>query len=286
MRATTAILLSATASTLALPALAADYDPPIFVEEVAAAPWVPVEIGSGWYLRGDVTYTAATRTADPFAFRTYDAVGDTYASDSFDSASLNEDFSFGGGVGYHFTDLFRMDATLDYGRLRFGGENETAAPCPDPFGGPVDTGCRTEASGEASVWSGLLNAYVDLGTVSGFTPYVGAGAGYSYLSWDAIRNQAYCVDGVAACADPAYLGETSHPGESDWRFTWAVMAGVAWDATQNIKVDLGYRYRRIEGGDMFGFNSTDTAAGATGVQGRDSALSQHQVRVGLRYSLW
>ena len=33
---------------------AADYDPPIYVEE--AAEYVPVEVGSGWYLRGDVGY--------------------------------------------------------------------------------------------------------------------------------------------------------------------------------------------------------------------------------------
>ena len=37
-----------------LHALAADYDPPIYVDE--APEYQPVEIGSGWYLRGDVGY--------------------------------------------------------------------------------------------------------------------------------------------------------------------------------------------------------------------------------------
>ncbi len=33
---------------------AADYDPPIVIDD--AAEYVPVEVGSGWYLRGDVGY--------------------------------------------------------------------------------------------------------------------------------------------------------------------------------------------------------------------------------------
>ena len=30
---------------------------------------------------------------------------------------------------------------------------------------------------EHNVWSGMANGYVDLGTIAGFTPYVGAGIG-------------------------------------------------------------------------------------------------------------
>ncbi len=55
MRYKTGIVLALAAATL-LPAaaLAADYDPPIYVDE--APEYVPVEVGSGWYLRGDVGY--------------------------------------------------------------------------------------------------------------------------------------------------------------------------------------------------------------------------------------
>ena len=33
-------------------ASSADYDPPIYVDQ--APDYVPVEVGSGWYLRGDI----------------------------------------------------------------------------------------------------------------------------------------------------------------------------------------------------------------------------------------
>jgi len=38
------------------PAQAADYDPPVYVDQ--APDYQPVEVGSGWYLRGDVSYLA------------------------------------------------------------------------------------------------------------------------------------------------------------------------------------------------------------------------------------
>ena len=49
-----ALLLAAAALGPLPAAYAADYDPPIIVEE--ATEYVPVEVGSGWYLRGDVGY--------------------------------------------------------------------------------------------------------------------------------------------------------------------------------------------------------------------------------------
>ena len=45
------IFLGAAALFAATPALAADYDPPPLLEP--APEYQPVEIGNGWYLRGD-----------------------------------------------------------------------------------------------------------------------------------------------------------------------------------------------------------------------------------------
>ena len=38
------------------------------------------------------------------------------------------------------------------------------------------------------------------------------------------------------------------------------MAGVAYDVTKNFKLDVGYRYRHIEGGDMFDSTRTTRLA--------------------------
>lgn len=127
----------------AVPALAADYDPPIYIEE--APEYVPVEIGSGWYLRGDISYSAA----NPL----YNFPGVAHRR-----------IGVGVGFGYHLSDNFRTDLTVGYlGSDRFF------------YNDGIDV---IDASYTA--WSGLISGYYDIATVAGFTPYVGAGVGLTY----------------------------------------------------------------------------------------------------------
>lgn len=264
-------------SLAALPAgvaVAADYEPPAAVEEV------PVEVGSGWYLRGDVGYVASN-SVGTYRYRTFDPATATYGSADFSSARQNDPFTYGIGVGYHFSDLFRADVTADGMETRFRGETASLNPCTPALAG---TTCRSEDSSNMSAWSFMANGYVDLGTVSGFTPYVGAGAGYTYVSWNTLKSDLYCVG--AGCGTTGFVGQTLNGGLKDWRFTWQAMAGVAYSLSKNLKLDVGYRYRHIDGGEMFKWDAAAVAAGATGTQGRDGNLSQHEVRVGLRYDLW
>jgi opacity protein-like surface antigen len=276
------LLLAAAALPLA-PANAADYDPPIFVEE--AAEFVPVEVGSGWYLRGDVGY-ALSNDMGQVDYRTFDPITATYGGASFDTYELDEDFTWGGGFGYRYNDWIRGDLTVDGFRSRFDGTTSSDGPCTgDPI--LVGTGCRSEDSSSVSVLSLMANGYIDLGTYVRVTPYVGAGVGYSYLSWGGLDSTNYCVDGVAACPAPGgAISSADHGGEKDWRFTYAFMAGAAYDLTKNLKLDVGYKYRHIDGGDMFGWDDVSDAAGASGIQGTDDGFSQHEVKVGLRYELW
>ena len=51
------------------------------------------------------------------------------------------------------------------------------------------------------------------------------------------------------------------------------MAGLAYDVSQNLKLDLGYRYRHIDGGPMFAFDPATIAAGAVGTQGEDPGFT-------------
>ena len=277
MKLTLHIALSL-AAIVPFSARAADYDPPIFVEE--AAEYVPVEIGSGWYLRGDVGYVF-DKNIDGVDYTFTDPVSLLEESASFTSASIDTDFTWGGGFGYRFTDYFRADATVDGFRADFNGStasDETCGGLPND-----DTTCRSENSSEVSAVSVMANGYVDLGTYVGFTPYVGAGAGFSYLSWDDLNDTTYCVDGgVDVCVPPgATVGSTSHAGENGWRFTYALMAGVAYDISKNFKLDVGYKYRSIDGGNMFGWDSSDEFG-----DGSHGNIDTHEVRLGLRYELW
>jgi opacity protein-like surface antigen len=274
------LLLSfAAATVLVAPAVAADYSPPIFVEKMPD--YVPVEIGSGWYLRGDITYTAGTRSRGLAQYRLYNPFTDVYTDHTAETTRFSENFGGGIGVGYSLTDWFRTDVTIDASRIKFAATDSFDEPCP---GSPLGTECRLESGSQAQAWSFLANAYVDLGTVSGFTPYLGAGAGYTYLRWRDSQTRVYCTEGV--CDPPNLQAEINHGNVNSWRFTYAAMAGLAYDVSNNVKIDLGYRYRRISGGSLYGWDAASADAGASGVQARDRGFRQHQIRVGLRYELW
>jgi opacity protein-like surface antigen len=276
------IALSAAALALAplAPALAADYEPPIIS---APDQFVPVEVGTGWYLRGDVGY-AFSRSMGDVNFRTFDAASGTYAHGTFDDTDLDAGMSYGIGFGYTFNQWLRSDITLDGFKADVDGSRSTSAPCSaDP--GLAGTTCRTTGATSVSTLSLMANGYVDLGTYSGFTPYVGAGAGVSRVEWDDVTESTYCEDGTSACT-AALLGKTNHSGKTNYRFTYALMAGLAYDISPNLKLDVGYKYTHVAGDDMFGWDTGSSTAGATGAQGKDDGFSSQEVRIGLRYELW
>jgi opacity protein-like surface antigen len=76
-----------------------------------------------------------------------------------------------------------------------------------------------DLSGTTALWNG----YVDLPLGMGFTPYLGVGAGYGWVDYS----------GAGAPAD-------------DSGFAWAATGGVAFSMSQNITLDVGYRYREID----------------------------------------
>lgn len=237
-------------------AYAADIQP----EPVVPAP-VPVAVSSsGWYLRGDVGYAWTHMRGASY----YQGGPGGFEAD-FDDTDVDNSWVLGGGIGYQWNDWFRTDVTLDYlFDSDFAGA--TSGSC------GVAVACVSSDRASFSAWSLLANAYVDLGTYAGITPYVGAGIGATRVNWDNMRNTSCDVTDPGNC-DPT----VTHSGEDDWRFTYALMAGASVDLTCNWAADAGYRFRQIDGGDMFGFASN-------GGPGEDDGFYVHEARVGLRYT--
>lgn len=64
------------------------------------------------------------------------------------------------------------------------------------------------------------------------------------------------------------------------------MAGTSIDIILRIKLDIGYRFTRVEGGRMWGWDASDAAAGGRGAQSFDNGFNTHSVRAGLCVALW
>ena len=232
-------------------AMAADiYEPPI----VEAPPPViydePVDFG-GWYIRGDLDYHASG-----WIGARYITYGPPPGSNTFTRGSLDSSFSLGGGVGYQASKYLRTDLTIDWmGKSNFRGS--TTGIC---------NGNVVCVSDDRSSYSALLllaNAYAEFGTWHGITPYLGAGIGGAYVKWDRLRNT-------------NQDGTTIHGGASSWRFAYALMAGASYCLTNNLKLDVGYRYSRIGQGRMFHYANN-------GGPGFDRGFHIHEGRAGLRY---
>lgn len=267
-----AMLLAGAGSAGAADVLPAPvYEAPIYDAPIAQ----PVASAGGWYLRGDVGYSSNNIKGADFW---QGAKGNPANWAPFTSGKIRGSYSVGGGVGYQATRHLRGDLTLDYfGKADFRGSTKG-----DGGGGLGLPGCggpciSTDIASVSSL-SLLANAYVDFYKQGRFTLYGGAGLGGTRVKWGNLANTS-CADDGSGCEGPF-----NHNGRSSWRFTYALMAGATVDLTCKLKADVGYRYRRVSGGEMFGFTTT-SFDGRSGTQIYDRGFDSHQVRGGLRYSL-
>jgi opacity protein-like surface antigen len=237
------------------------------MDNAAAEP----EFGSNWYLRGDIGYASTNLdiTVDLGTAQTVGNSGNTW--------------DIGGGVGYDFG-WFRSDITVDWVAQRDLDVTTRNALCVDgvssdplapPPAGPL---CANVHNSQVEALPIMLNAYFDLGTWSGFSPYVGAGVGAALVSFDDWRSTSENAVGTVEAA----VNDQEHV----WRFAWSLMAGVTYHLNQNLALDVGYRYLNINDGKALG-NFTPSGGAVTGSIGSIdySDFYSHQVRVGFSYTI-
>lgn len=243
---------------------AADALPPIVEAPYIEAPVShPVEAASGWYLRGDVGYSW-NKIGNPHFFQGSNA---NYVG--FASSDLRGSYSVGAGVGYQIRSYLRTDLTLDYfSKADFHGSTTGGGAAAGACVGP----CTSRDLAAVSGLSLLANAYVDFYKHGRFTLYGGAGIGGTHVNWNGLSNTS-CSNADPTLCDPT----VNHGGYKSWRFTYALMAGASIDLTCNLKADIGYRYRNVSGGRMFGYAQN-------GGPGYDKGFASHEARGGLRYS--
>ncbi len=282
----TSVLAVVLAAGVSMPTIAnaADLlvDPPVI-----EAPEVVTKVASGWYIRGDISYDFHS-TDNP----SYAAGG---TSVDFTSADVDDSYNVGFGVGYQVNDYFRADLTGEY-VFDASFRGSTAGFCDSAALAAGELNCTSVDDSSYTAFKLMANGYVDLGKFNGITPYVGAGLGGAYITWDSLTNTATCTqitvvcpnDGGAYTGDsPGYTGTAAtstrtdvHGGTSSWRFAWALHAGFSYDISHAAKLDFGYTYSRIESGEMFEFLD------GSGTQGHDDGFEDHILRVGLRYQIW
>jgi opacity protein-like surface antigen len=233
---------------------AADYPQPVLVPAPAV-----VDVGGGWYLRGQIgagmNNSEYELTSTPLP-----------AGARFANQSVGDTFFVGAGVGYNWNSWLRLEATVDYrARTRFAALGTFGGG-----GGPVFV---DQFEGYLKSWVFLANAFVDLGTWNCFTPFVGAGLGMAL-------NQMHSWQDVTPTV-PGGAGSSFGVGRDidKWSFAWALYAGVAYNVTNNFKIDFTYRYLNIGSAQEF----IDCNGGCGGFQLDFKDLYSHDFMIGLRW---
>lgn len=133
---------------------------------------------------------------------------------------------------------------------------------------------------ELNIQTLFANVYYDITTGTPLTPYLGAGVGLAF------------IDADGDFTDSISMGGTNVPltvdggSKSNTNFAWNVGAGAAWAFTDNLSVDLGYRFAYL-GEAKSGTMSVAAPAltnESVNISSKTENLYLHQVLLGLRYT--
>lgn len=231
--------------------------PPIY----APAP-APV-IGSGWYLRGD----GGIGIND---LRTKTSTFDSYVPDArYEGHSLTDSGFIDAGIGYRFNEFFRVDGTGEYRTAAHYSAIESYNQ--GYFNNPQDNS-RSYDTYSASVRSvvGLVNGYVNTPSYYGVSLFAGAGVGVANVK-------------VSNLYDIGPNGGFGFANDHDkTNFAWALMAGLDFAVTNNLTLELGYRYLNLGSVSTGAIACTNTGGCPYEVQ--HYKLQANDIRLGFRYT--
>lgn len=236
---------------------------------------------TGWYLRTDVGINSLGSGTPSQA--------DLAANGgSFIDHSLTRTASVDVGVGYRFSPKLRVDATFE---LRSGsnigavdnvrlinGRGQTAADIYSVYRGTLESQAL------------LLNAYYDVGTWNGLTPFLGASVGVARNTVAGLTTSNDATVNIYSNTAPYDLTSqlTEHSNSyskkrSTYAFAWGLSAGASYAINEKLTVEAAYRYLNL--GSTSASDLINCTCGGTGQPFKLGGLDSHDLKVGLRMKL-
>jgi opacity protein-like surface antigen len=271
MRSVKFLVAAGAASLLSSMAFAADLA--IAPPPMSYAP--PVDF-AGWYLRGDIGMS--NQSFGSLHSRLIDAVNTNFPGSlqnhgfGFDSST-----TFDIGVGYQFNNWFRVDITGEWrGKANLHGSQNL--PSGSAFALANQQVGVDNYSGSKSEAVFMANAYIDLGTWWCVTPFIGAGIGTSYNRISGFRDDGFTfTNGVLS--NSTFYGDDA----GKWNFAWAVYAGLSYQVTHNVSIELAYRYISLGNGMTGPTRAFDGSVVADPFILKN--ITSNDIKLGVRWSL-
>ncbi|GHV58010.1 adhesin [Deltaproteobacteria bacterium] len=213
------------------------------------------------------------------------------------------------GVNYFSSNNILHDGGTDYsyrdGKLRFSGAlaigydfSDTGAPLRTELEYTIRSAQKTEHNfidtsrnpfrigHKLKVDTLMANLYYDFENDTIVTPYIGAGLGLAFVD----GKNTYASNWATGLG----FGELNG-GNSSRKFAWDAAAGLAWDITDNMALDLGYRYfniHKVQTGRVEGHSPLLSSLGLPSFISNQNFSTEsknvnlHEVMLGLRISYY
>jgi opacity protein-like surface antigen len=231
------------------------------------------EFASGWYLRGDVG--VGSQQFSDFAHNQTNAAFVWPASWRIDQKDIKDTAFVGFGVGYQWNNWLRIDVTGEY-RMSSKGKAIGSYVEFCPGGRCFDV---YDFDHQASVF--LANVYADLGTWWCLTPFVGVGVGGARHNIAAIHDVGFISDGTTGFG-------LADKDNVTWTFAWAIHAGLGYKVSNNLTLEIAYRYLNMGSPDSAVVNCSAAGCGVAGGAQAFYTLTDfqsHDFKLGMRWML-
>jgi len=173
--------------------------------------------------------------------------GVVFLNDSDISIDGEDIVSMGFDTGYGLG----ISAGYDFGMMRIEGEVGYRANDMDTI---TEEGREYPYPGDTNALSLLLNCFVDFETGTGFTPYAGVGIGAARVEFE--------------------FGEATVPfSDDDTVFAYQFVGGIGYALTENVTLDISYRY----------FATADPTFDAPTSQAFGAEYNSHNIYMGVRF---
>jgi opacity protein-like surface antigen len=188
----------------------------------------------------------------------------TAATDVFFDAEveLEDGFMAGLAFGAHFNEWARAEVEVSGHWHDAGGDAQLTTDAPTV----AAVTAAYALDGDEHALFLLANLWIDLPISEIVRPYIGGGIGFGRLDVD--------ITGETAGAVTADIID-----DADWGFAFQLGGGVAFGLTENIAVDVGYRYKRINDAD---FEFDDDVVALEGVE-IEKDYKSHNILLGVRF---
>jgi OOP family OmpA-OmpF porin len=206
--------------------------------------------------------------------------------------SYKTGFRVSGMLGYEFGSGFRVDGEVFFARANLGKLIYKGRTTTEPGLGTIDIpgDHSIPVSGSANQLGGMVNVWYDFNTGSRWKPYVGGGLGLVRVDWgDVEYNRNEVAQGAAdqlARLDPRFppgdtppklpRGTVPELSGTDTVFAYQLGAGLGYEVTDAITVQVGYRMLKSNQLEFTGRSAQAMATATTDMQ-------VHLFEIGLRY---